>query len=37
MYVIIKKSKLDSQSQSNEIQELKDRVKELEKDKEKKE
>ena len=33
MYVIIKKSKLDPQSQNENIQKLKDRVEELEKDK----
>jgi len=37
MYVIIKKSKIDSKSQNDDIQKLKDRVEELEKDKEKKE
>ena len=37
MYVIIKKSKLDSKPQNDDIQKLKDRVEELEKDKEKKE
>ena len=37
MYVIIKKSKLDSKSQNDDIQKLKDKVEELEKDKEKKE
>jgi len=33
MYVIIKKSKIDSKSQNDDIQKLKDRVEELEKDK----
>ena len=37
MYVIIKKAKLDSKPQNDDIQKLKDRVKELEKDREKKE
>ena len=37
MYVIIKTIKINSQSQNNDIQKLKDRVEELEKDKEKKE
>ncbi len=37
IYVIIKKTKLDSESQNDDIQKLKDRVEELEKDKEKKE
>ncbi len=34
IYVMIKKVKLDSQSQNDDIQKLKDRVEELEKDKE---
>ena len=33
MYVIIKKSKIDSKAQTEDIQKLKDRVEELEKDK----
>jgi len=33
MYVIIKKSKIGSKSQNDDIQKLKDRVEELEKDK----
>ena len=33
MYVIIKKTKIDSKSQNDHIQKLKDRVEELEKDK----
>ncbi len=33
IYVMRKKSKLDSQSQNDDIQKLKDRVEELEKDK----
>ena len=37
IYVIIKKAKLDSKPQNDDIQKLKDRVEELEKDKEKKE
>ena len=37
IYVIIKKPKLDSKPQNDDIQKLKDRVEELEKDKEKKE
>ena len=37
IYVIIKKTKLDSKPQNDDIQKLKDRVEELEKDKEKKE
>jgi len=36
MYVIIKKLKIDSKSQNDDIQKLKDRVEELEKDKERK-
>jgi len=35
IYVIIKKGKVDSKPQNDDIQKLKDRVEELEKDKEK--
>ncbi len=37
IYVMFKKEKLDSQTQNDDIQKLKDKVEELEKDKEKKE
>jgi len=36
IYLVIKKVKLDFQSQNDEIQKLKDKVEELEKDKDKK-